>query len=123
MTSQRVSFFSHPWFWIVLGGGGLLVLVGMMPAESEPPKASSPTPPPNMSEQVQDNMRLLKEWALKSGGDFNKVPPEVQSYVNQMSMGHGKEMLRMEWEKSQKTKIPNKTTEKGSRSHKASTNE
>ena len=119
MTSQRASFFSHPWFWIVLGGGGLLVLVGLMPGESE--ALPSPSPPPSMSEQVQGNMLLLKEWALKSGGDFNKVPPEVQSYVNQMSMGHGKEMLRMEWEKSQKTNSHNKATEKGSRSHQAST--
>lgn len=90
----------NPVPWIILGGIALLGLVALQPA---PAPEAQPAPPQEATARMQEELKVMREWALKSNGDFDKVPKEVQGYMNQTSMGHGREWLRQEAERLKKS--------------------
>ena len=113
MRDKLFSVVGQPWFWIVAGGGGLLSLLALMPGTPETPVAVSASPLPTSEEKMQQDLRRMREWAVKSNGDFDKVPAEVQGYMNHVSLGHGKEWLRQEAERLKKERAGKSSSTKG----------
>jgi hypothetical protein len=60
------------------------------------PSAQAPSAP-EMYSQVQ-------KLALKSGGDYSKLSPEDQKYLDLMSHGHGQKLLANEFERTNASK-------------------
>jgi len=90
------------WWLVPIVGMGLLIVVAL-PSESpsSDPMSGLPTPLSHQ-EKVSQEAAMMRDWARKSGGDFNKLPPDVQGYIDQVSMGHGREWLRNEAERQKK---------------------
>ena len=93
MPERLRGLLTQPLAWIGLAGVGALAFLALSPAP-EPPK---PQPTPLSTTARMDlEMDVMRQWAVKSKGDFDKVPAEVQGYMNQISRGHGREWLRLE---------------------------
>lgn len=104
MRERLFSLMSQPLAWITLLGVAALAFLALTPNSSD--ADSAPTPKPlTTNERMQQEMAIMREWARKSRGDFDKVPAEVQGYMNQISRGHGREWLRSEAEKQLGKKI------------------
>jgi hypothetical protein len=52
----------------------------------------SPPEYPKTQRMIEDD-KFIAGLAEKSGGDFSKLSPEEQKKLNQMSMGHGQNVL------------------------------
>ena len=92
------------WSWLLIPLLGVLLLIAVaLPSEqpSQETGAGMPTPPPPQ-EQWRQEAALMRSWAKKSGGDFDKLPPDVQAFVNQVSLGHGRQWLRNEAQRQEK---------------------
>lgn len=111
MKERIFSLVAQPWFWIVAGGGGLLALLALMPGTPEAPVAVVASPPPSSEQKMQQDLSRMREWAVKSNGDFDKVPVEVQGYMDHVSLGHGREWLRQEAERLRKQKTAKKESD------------
>lgn len=46
-------------------------------------------------QKTQETERVIREAAEKSGGDWNKIPATGQQRIQELSQGHGKEMIAM----------------------------
>lgn len=96
------------WSWLAIPLVGVLLLVAVsLPSESPTPEAS-PSAPPASENRTEQEAKVMREWARKTGGDFDKLPPDVQQFINQVSMGHGREWLRKEAERQQKEAVKQK---------------
>ena len=114
MKTKLASFLEQPWFWITTVGVGLLALLALMPGTPEAGAASgSASPEPSSEEKMQTDLRRMREWAVKSQGDFDKVSPEAQGYINHITMGHGREWIRQEAERLKKEKATKAGNDKG----------
>jgi hypothetical protein len=47
------------------------------------------------AQKTEETDRIIREAIEKSGGDWNKIPPAGQQRIQELSQGHGKEMLAM----------------------------
>lgn len=47
------------------------------------------------AKKTEETDRIIREAIEKSGGDWNKIPPIGQQRIQELSQGHGKEMLAM----------------------------
>ena len=99
---KKESKVARHWSWLLIPVLGIILLIAVaIPTESPSPEASTPSPA-SLQEGIREEAAMMRDWAKKSGGDFSKLPPEVQSYINRVSMGHGREWLRMEAERQKK---------------------
>lgn len=99
-----LRLFTQPVAWIALAGVVALGGLAVTPTETDTKITPTPTPLSTM-DRMQQEMEVMREWAVKSRGDFDKVPQEVQGYMNQISRGHGREWLRSEAEKQLGKKV------------------
>lgn len=99
---KKESKVAQQWSWFLIPILGIVLLIAVViPTESPSPVASSPSPPAP-EEQRRDEAKMMRDWAKKSGGDFNKLPPDVQSAINRITMGHGRQWLHNEAERQKK---------------------
>jgi hypothetical protein len=94
----------------------LIVIFSSTPAAIAPKTDATPIPEEEYyAKKTQDTDKIIKEAVEKSGGDWNKIPPAGQQRIQELSQGHGKEMIQMYFERMKTGKsapLPSKDTPK-----------
>ena len=61
------------------------------------PAPAAPRPHPNMPDYMrnpEEGKRHAEALVRKAGGDFSRLAPEEQQWLNALTAGHGAEMVR-----------------------------
>jgi hypothetical protein len=91
----------------------VFALFAVFSTATKPAVVSPPVPTPAISEkEYRDNrqaeiLALIKNVSNRVKGDWNKVTPFEKEKINNISQGHGKEMIESDWAEAKlKKKTP-----------------
>lgn len=94
--------------------GAVIVIVLIVIFASTPAAVAPQTGPTPLAEKeyyaqkTKMTDQIIQEAVIKAGGNWDKIPPEGQQRIHEISQGHGKEMVSIYWERIQKEKKTNK---------------
>src|SRR5436190_7510902 len=104
MLGRLLDLLNIPIVKIALGGIAVIALVAMISAGTRDAIQPRPTPPTSTFEQQfgrpdpgfhpDSASDYVDKLARDSGGDWSKLPPEDQRYINGLTAGHGAIYLR-----------------------------
>jgi hypothetical protein len=87
----------------------LIVIFASTPAAVAPKTGPTPLSEKDYyAEKTRMTDQMIQEAVTKAGGNWDKIPPEGQQRIHEISQGHGKEMVSLYWERTQKDKKSNK---------------
>ena len=84
----------------------IIVIFSSVPASVQPKVNPSPgiTEKEYYQKQTEDTDQVIRKAVQESGGDWNKIPPVGQQRIQELSQGHGKEMLEIYVERMKEEK-------------------
>jgi hypothetical protein len=88
----------------IAGMAGLNYLAQPAATPTPPPPPARPAGLPDSLSNPQDASRKLQELAKRSQGDWQKLTPDEQKFLNGLSAGHGQQMLKTSFSSQSKNK-------------------